>query len=554
MMGNRLVLPGPRPQGEHVANTVRCFVALAICCCCLISAAAAGAQPVAAPDPGPLPKYVADPISLLTPALGTFHRPISSKNREAQQFFDQGFQMMYAFARLDAVRSFREAWKRDPGCAICYWGEAWAWGSYLNGPMPAEQSPFAFYAIQKAISLKASATPVERDFIDALAPRYVEKFDPKTRRQQDEAYAESMRKLAEKYPNDLDAVTLYGDALFLLEPRRGRRDVNAPNIKRLHAVLESVLAKDKQHPGACHLYVHATESTVRPDLAESCAEFLGKSIPGASHIQHMPSHTWNEVGRWSDSVRANLDAWHSDLKADIGEGFAIYPDHNLHMLLYAASMDGQGAIAIQAGKDYAKRTGDSMYHVLTLIRFGRFDEVIEVTKRPERDIPAGAWDFSQGYARLKMGDVDFAKLYLGRVRKTAETSTQEFRQHPAKRLLGLLVGILEGEILRVEKDLPGAIAAFEKAVQLDDELEYDEPEPLPFTARHWLGAALIEAGRHADAEKVYREELDDHPHNGWSLIGLQQALIAQGKPDPAVDEDLEKSWARADHWVRASRF
>ncbi|MDH4066174.1 MAG: hypothetical protein OEW19_17370 [Acidobacteriota bacterium] len=516
---------------------------------------AAGQPPVAAPDPGPLPKYVSEPITLLSAALGTFHRPISSTNPDAQKFFDQGFQMMYAFARLDAVRSFREAWTRDPNCAICYWGEAWAWGSYLNGPMPAEQSPFAYYAIQKAISLKGvQASPIEKDFIDALAPRYVETFDPKTRRQHDEAYAESMRTLAEKHPDDLDAVTLYGDALFLLEPRRGTRDVNAPNIKRLHSVLESVLAKDRHHPGACHLYVHATESTVRPELAESCAEFLGKAIPGASHIQHMPSHTWNEVGRWADSVRANLDAWHSDLKADIGEGFAIYPDHNLHMLLYAASMDGQGAIAIQAGKDYTKRTGDTMYQVLTLLRFGRFDEVIEVTKRPERELPAGAWDFAQGYARLKQGDLDFAKLYLARVQKTAATSEQEFRQHPAKRLLGVLAGILEGEILLTEKHVPEAIVAFEKAVALDDELEYDEPEPLPFSARHWLGAALLEAGRFADAEQAYRTELEDHPHNGWSLIGLRQALKAQGKTDSMVEEDFEQSWARADHWVRASRF
>jgi tetratricopeptide (TPR) repeat protein len=527
---------------------------LALCCCCLFLTTGLAAQQPTAPDPGPLPKYVADPISLFTTGLGTFTRPISSNNPEAQKFFDQGFQMMYSFARLDAVRSFREAWKRDPNCAICYWGEAWAWGSYLNGPMPADQSPFAYYALQKAISLKGQASPVERDYIDALSVRYVEKFDVKTRRQQDEAYAESMRKLAEKYPNDLDAMTLYGDALFLLEPRRGTRDVNAPNIKRLHGVLESVLAKDQQHPGACHLYVHATESTVKPELAVACAEFLGRSIPGASHIQDMPSHTWNEVGRWSDSVRANLEAWHSDLKADIGEGFAIYPDHNLHMLLYAASMDGQGAIAMQAGKDYTKRTSDTMYQVLTMIRFGRFDEVIEVTKRPEREIPASVWDFAQGYARLKQGDVDFAKLYLGRVRKTADTSTQEFRQHPAKRILGLLAGILEGEILWKEKDLSGAITAFERAVQLDDELEYDEPEPLPFAARHWLGAALVEAKRFPDAEKVYRDDLEEHPHNGWSLLGLQQALKGQGKSDAEVDKDFAASWARADHWVRTSRF
>ena len=182
-------------------------------------------------------------------------------------------------------------------------------------------------------------------------------------------------------------------------------------------MLESVLAKDKKHPGACHLYVHATESTVRPDLAVACAEYLGKTIPGASHINHMPSHTWNEVGRWGDSVRANLDAWHSDQKADAGEGFAIYPDHNLHMLLYAASMDGQGAVATQAGRDYSKRTNDTMYQVLTLIRFGRFDEVVEVTKRPEREVPAAAFDFSQGYAKLKLGEPEFAKAYLAKVKK-----------------------------------------------------------------------------------------------------------------------------------------
>ena len=300
-------------------------------------------------------------------------------------------QMMFAFARLDAVRSFREAWKRDPDCAICYWGEGWAWGSYLNGPMSADQSPFAYAAMQKARGLMdAHATPNERAFIEALSVRYVKDFDPKTRKEQDQAYAEAMRKVSEAYPNDLDARTLYADALFLLEPRRGTRDVNAPNIQRLHGILESVLNTDPHHPGACHLYVHATESTVRPDKAVACAEFLGTSIPGASHINHMPSHTWNEVGRWADSVRANIEAWHSDLKADIGEGFAIYPDHNLHMLLYAASMDGQGAIATQAGKDYTKRTGDSMYQVLTLVRFGRFDEVVGVTKRPEREVPAGA--------------------------------------------------------------------------------------------------------------------------------------------------------------------
>ena len=265
------------------------------------------------------------------------------------------------------------------------------------------------------------------------------------------------------------AATLYADSLFLLEPRRGTRDHTDPNVHRLHQVLEGILARDVQHPGACHLYVHATESTVVPGRAEACAQFLGSSIPGASHINHMPSHTWNEVGRWGDSVRANLEAWHSDLKADEGEGFAIYPDHNLHMLLYAASMDGQGGIATQAGKDYTKRTGDTMYQALTLIRFGRFDEVADVTKRPEREIPAAAYDFSQGYAKLKLGDADFAKAYLAKVKKVADTSKVEFRSHTAARLVGVLVGILDGEITRMGGDLNGSIAKFEQAVKLEEQ-------------------------------------------------------------------------------------
>ncbi len=501
-----------------------------------------------------LPDVFNEPMALFSKALGEFGRPISSSNREAQAYFDQGFQMMYAFAKQDATRSFREAWKRDPDCAICYWGEAWSWGSYLNGPMRRNEAPHAYAAIQKALELAPDhATPVEQAFIEAMRVRYVEDFDPDKRVDQDRPYAEAMRKLADRYPDDLDAATLYADALFLMEPRQGTRDLNDPNIKRLHGVLEGILERDVRHPGACHLYIHATESTVSPGKAEGCAEFIGNSIPGASHINHMPSHTWNEIGRWGDSVRANIQAWHSDLKADVGEGFAIYPSHNLHMLLFAASMDGQGGLAIQAAKDYAKLTGDTMYHVLTLVRFGRFDEVPEVTDRPDATVQAGMWNFGHGYARLRAGDVDFARAHLNRVREGAD-STSSFRRQSAENLLGTLAGILEGEIHRESGDLGAAIASFERAATLEDELIYDEPEALPFAARHWLGAALLEAERYAEAERVYREELQDHPHNGWSLFGLIAALGAQGKSSPEVDADFEASWARSDTWIRGSRF
>ena len=513
------------------------------------------AIPVAAQDGPELPEAYREAIPFHSEVLGPYTFAITSANEEAQRFFNQGMQLMYSFAKTDAVRSFREAWKRDPDCAICYWGEAWAWGSYLNGPMRPPEAPHAYAALQKARQLsEVHASARERAYIEALSVRYVEDFDVERRREQDEAYAAAMELLVERYPDDLDATTLFGDALFLLEPRRGTRDINDPRVQRLHAVLESVLARDIRHPGACHLYIHATESTTRPDKAEACAEFLGSAVPGASHINHMPSHTWNEVGRWADGVKSNTRAWHSDQKAAFGAGIAIYPQHNLHMLLFAASMDGQGAVATQAGKDYHKLTGNSAHHALALIRFGRFDEVLAITDRPNGEVEGGLFDFAQGYAHLREGDADFAEVYLNRVKHTAETSDAQMRFHPAETLLGVVAGILEGELQRDRGDLDAAVLAFEQAVALEDALAYDEPEPLPFAARHWLGAVLLEQERFAEAERVYREEIEDHPHNGWSLFGLQTAITAQNRTDTAVDEDLEQSWARADIWLRASRF
>jgi len=507
-----------------------------------------------AADSTELPESFNEPIPLFEKGLGEFTRKISSNNKEAQAYFNQGFQMMYAFAKEDAARSFREAHKRDPNCAICFWGEAWTWGSYLNGPMQKREAPHAYAAIQKALELAPKhASERERAFIEAMAGRYVEDFDPDKRGDQDQAYADAMAELSKKYPKDLDAATLYAEALFVMEPRRGERSLDDPNVQRIHGVLEKILKKDIRHPGACHLYIHATESTPDPGLAEPCAEFIGNSIPGASHINHMPSHTWNEIGRWPDSVRANLQAWHSDMKAEVDEGFAIYPSHNLHMLLFAASMDGQGAIAIQAGKDYAKLTGNNMFHALTLIRFGRFDEVLELEERPKDTIPAGYWDFAQGYAHLKLGEPHLATAYLGRLRDaTGETAV--FRFHSACDLLGTLAEILNGEIRRERGDLKGAIGSLEMAVELYNSLAYDEPEPLPFAAQHWLGSALLEAERYEDAEEVYREELKEHPHNGWSLFGIQQALAGQGKTSAEIDAEFKKSWARSDTWIRGSRF
>ena len=495
------------------------------------------------------------PIRLYAAGLGNSNRSILSPNAEARAYFNQGFQLMYAFAKAEAGRSFREAQRRDPDCAICYWGEAWAWGPYVNGRMTAAEAPRAYAAIHKASALaEHHASPKERAYIEAMAVRYVEHFDPLDNARQDRAYADAMARVAQRYPDDLDAATLYAEALFLLLPRPGAFDIANPDVAHLLATLEKALERDVRHPGACHLYIHTTELTSEPERAAVCAGHLGSAMPAASHLNHMPSHTWTRVGRWGDAVDASLRAWEADRKAATGETFATYPAHDLQMLVLAACMDGQAALAIRAAQGLTLLSGDPMYQALALVRFGRFGEMSALEQRPTSDIPAGVWDFAQGYARLRSGDTPGARESLARVRAIADSSRAAFRFHPARTLLGVLAGILDGEIERADKRLPEAIAAFARAVAMDDALVIDDPEPLPFAARHWLGAALIDARRFADAEGTYRADLVRHPHNGWSLVGLQQALRAQGKATREVDDDLRRSWSRSDITLRASRF
>ncbi len=505
---------------------------------------------------GALPHDFDEPIKLYKVGLGTFTRPISSKTTEAQAYFNQGFQLTYAFARAEAGRSFREAQKRDPECAICYWGEAWVWGPYISEGRTAEHETRAFTAIQKATVLSgAHADAKEKALITAMGARYTGRFEGERRVAADRAYAQAMARLAEAYPDDLDVLTLYAEALFLLLPRPGAFDINNADVARVLSVLEGALERDVRHPGACHLYVHTTELTSEPERAERCVEYLGHAVPGASHLNHMPAHTWTRVGRWGDAVRASLEAWQSDQKAAKGEGFLTYPAHDLQMLVYAASFDGQSAPAISAARGIAKLTGDPMYLALTLVRFGRFTDIgTTMGGRPAGDIPGGMWDFAHGYAALRAGNTPRAREFFDRMSSTARTSTAVFKFHTAKVLLGTLAAILEGEIHRTAGDLKGAIAAFERAVALDDSIVIDDPEPLPLPARHWLGAALLDAKRFTDAERVYREDLKRHPRNGWSLTGLQLALKQQGKPSTDVDTDLRTSWARADTPITASRF
>ena len=495
-----------------------------------------------------------EPIELVPEALGPYHWPITTDHDDAQRFFDQGMQLRWAYNVDEAARSMTQARTLDPECAMCWWGEAFALGSYLNAGMSVEKAARAREAITRAAALLDHASPVEQALVRATTVRYPADYDPEARRPVDQAFADAMAEVHAQFPDHHEVATVYAVALFLLEERRGYRDLTDPGLQKLHAVLRSVIDEDPNHPGACHLYIHATESSQQPELGLPCAETLGRAVPFASHIRHMPSHSWNEVGLWGRSVEANQAAWKADLAAREDRGFSYAPTHNLHMLLFAASFDGQGAVAVQAGRDYRELSGDSTFEVLTLVRFGHFEALRTLQAEADTPLEGAMLDFGHGYAALRTGDRAEALRRQERLQRYVAGTEDRFRFHPAATLVGSLSELLTGALLRADGDLDGAIAAFERAVALEDALGYDEPEPLPFAPRHWLGAALLEAGRGADAERVYRTELADHPHNGWSLHGLRQALEQQGRRDPAVDRDFVASWARADLELASSRF
>jgi len=499
-------------------------------------------------------------VPLLEAVLGDFTRPIDTSVPIAQRYFDQGMQMVYAFTYPVAIRSFQEAERQDPNCAMCYWGEAQARGPFLNSRMTEANARPAYDAAQKALSLlDHTDNPVERALIQAMSIRYAEEHVQEQRAALDSAYSQAMAEVYRAYPNDLDVGALYAESLMLLNTERAFYRTSDPFVQSFHSVLESVLAKDIHHIGACHLYIHATEATDVAFKAESCADLLMTAVPGASHLNHMPSHTYNVIGRWGKAVRANALAWRSDDLTATGQGVSYAGTHNLHMLFYAGSMDGQGQVSAAAAEEYARQVnGGAFYHSLVLFRFGDWQKVLGLTEMPEQPIQQGLWEFARGYALLRNGHADSAAVYLARVDQKADTLPEsvQMRNHTAHDLLSITGDILRGEMLRSEGKLDEAIPVFERSVDTFVGLRYDEPEPLNFAPQHWLGAALLEAGRYADAERVYLSELEQHPDNGWSYFGLEQALRAQGKNTEAdaAKANFDRVWARGDVIITSSRF
>jgi tetratricopeptide (TPR) repeat protein len=524
------------------------------------------AQPTATPDAPP---------ALLT-NLGNYHRPISSKSKTAQAYFDQGLRLLYAFNHEEAQAAFEEAARQDPSCAICFWGAALTLGPNINLPAIPERAEAAWAFLQKAKATAAGASPVERALIAALARRYAHPppSEPEAQHALDTAYANAMRQVARRFPKDADASTLFAEAMMDLRPWDFWTSEGAPQpgTEEIVRTLQAVLRAEPNHPGANHYLIHALEGSPHPERALASAERLKTLEPGAGHLVHMPSHVYIRTGHYAEGSEANRQAIAVDAASPHGQPiYAMYVAHNFQFLWATTLMEGRSAESLQAARDMLQRVPPEMlkgmpgldyllsYPVVGLVRFGRWREVLAEAS-PSADFPTaqGIWHAARGLALLKTADLAGAERELTEVDALLKKTPAEAKEgtNSARVLLAIGLDVLGAELAVVQGDLATALTRFERAVAAEDALAYDEPPDWVLPVRHQLGAVLLTAGRPSQAEAVYRADLLRHPHNGWALFGLAQSLAAQGKTAEAaeVHQAFTEAWKRADVQLTASAF
>ena len=508
--------------------------------------------------------------------LGDQQYPISTKSPEAQKYFNQGLILTYGFNHGEAIRSFNEAIRLDPNCAMCYWGVALALGPNINKPMDAADVPRAWNALQQAKRFVANATAKEKAYISALETRYSQQAVA-DRRTLDLAYANSMREVVKRYPDDLNAATLFAEALmdtmpwdYYTENRRPK-----PVTEELIRTLEFVIAKDPKHPGANHYYIHAVEASPYPERALPSAQRLGEIAPGAGHLVHMPSHVYLRIGRYHDATVANQKAVKADqsyIAQCRAQGFypvAYYP-HNQHFLWYTSAMEGRSALAMSSAREIDRMNDHqnlaegkrfSPLLILTLARFGKWDEALaQPHPPPDQLFEAAMFHYARGMAQAAKQNLDAAQQELTALERIAgnpqiKAADQAFPL-PGEKLIVLSRHVLAGELSGRRGQLPEMNLQFTTAIQLEDKLPYMEPPYWHHPVRQVYGARLLQAGTAADAEQIYREDLKRHPANGWSLYGLLTSLRAQGKTEEAkaVENRFRDAWRLADITLTASSF
>ena len=524
------------------------------------------------------PASTSAPAGLPMQDLGSHRHPISTEDPAAQAYFDQGLVLVYGFNHAQAIRAFEAAAELDPECAMCFWGIAYAYGPNINAPMGPEGAAAAWAALEKAQALAPGANAPDQAYIAALSKRYVADPANADRAVLDRAYAEAMGEVVAAYPDDLDAATLHAEAMMDLNPwnhwtKSGEPVAETPQIV---ATLESVMARNPEHPGANHLYIHAIEASPDPSKGEAAADRLGALVPDSGHLVHMPSHIYLRVGRYEDALEINQRAAASDERyfawcRSQGLYRAAYYPHNVHFLWAAAMIEGRGEIAKSSGRKVAAAIPDEILvsfpfveefraiPLVTGLRFGEWDSVLGEPK-PREDLRyvTGIWHLARAYALVRMGRDDEAEPELTALAAIAEEPAMAEMVFPGGSAASLLtLGRLhvEGERAANRGDVDGAVATLEQAVVLQDGLPYTEPPPYWMPTRQALGAVLLEAGRNAEAAEVLRADLKQYPKNGWALSGLARSLAAEGDPTAsAVQQGFENAWARADVAIEGPRL
>ena len=506
------------------------------------------------------------PVTLVT-GIGDTHHPVSTKNAEAQQFFDQGLRFIYAFNHDEAARSFQKATELDPKLAMAYWGIAEAVGPNYNDPASEDRFKQAHDAIQKAVDLSSDASPSERAYIAAMAKRFP--ADPKAdRRKAAEDYRDAMRELVKTYPDDLDAATLFAESGMGLHPWGLWHHDGSPEegTEEIVATLESVMKRDPNQLGAIHYYIHAVEGSNSPERALAGANRLAAMAPAAGHIVHMPAHVYIRTGDYAAAVKTNEDAAVVDrayIKSSGAQGIypMMYYSHNLHFIAMCSAMNGDYAEAKKAADMLAAHVGPGVKEMPPLqgfmtipaavdVRFHKWDSIL-ASKAPDPDMKTATvfWHFARGMAFAGKGKTSEAEAEY-KIVSDAEKETppdvifaMPFN-NKAKDIMKIAANVLGAQLALAKKDNAAATSMLREAVVIQDSLKYGEPPDWFFPVRESLGGVLLMSGDANGAEKVFREDLVIHPRNPRSLYGLHQTLKAQGRSYDAgfVEKQFHNSW------------
>jgi tetratricopeptide (TPR) repeat protein len=510
----------------------------------------------------------------LLDGLGDLHHPVTTSSPKAQRYFDQGMRLLFGFNHKEAIRSFRSAAHFDPHCAMAHWGVAYAFGPHVNKPMDSNDTAQAWTALQLAVANQARASVREQTYIAALEKRYTPEHHD-DRLAFDRAFADAMRAVAKNHPDDLNAQVLFAESLMNTMPWDYWTRDRTPKTEteEILSALRFVMARDPNHPGANHFYIHAVEAGPNPELGLPAADRLLDYAPAAGHLVHMPAHIYMRVGQYADAVAANERAVKADrdyIRHCRALGFypGVYYPHNLHFLWWAQCFEGRSKDALRTAQQAASYALDNycgpkkapeaprLRHLpwLTLARFGRWEDVLAIARPSNTNdflVDRALWHFVRGLAFAAKQDATSAErehAALNRIAVGEEARKLSSPQFPVADTLAVSAHWLAGKIAGAKGDSRTMLAHLEKAVAAEDALPYMEPSYWPFPVRPTLGAAWLQAGDAVRAEQIFREDLRRWPRNGWSLLGLERSLRRQGRIDSAdlVAREFAEAWQRAD--------